>query len=111
MVPSDCYHTSTHRDTLNLEDIIISIIINLFGIVYFRNKLRYVVIGWDFSLFNLQPIVPMPNNYVFEIFRHISLISSLCTHTYVLGQYDKLISIVEANGLISIGSLNMMKVL
>ena len=67
MVPSDCYHTSTHcthRDTLNVQDIIILIIINLFGIVYFCNKLRNVVIGWDFSLLNLQPIVSVQNNYV-----------------------------------------------
>ena len=95
--------------TLNLLDIIILIIINFFGIVYFCNKLRNVVIGWDFSLLNLQSIVPVQNNYVFEIFRHISLISSLCTYTYVLGQYEEFVSIVAANGLISIGPLNKMK--
>ena len=56
-------------------------------------------------LLNLQPIVPVHNNFVFEIFRHISLISSLCTHTYVLGQYEKLVSTVAANRLISIWPL------
>ena len=60
---------------------------------------------------NLQPMVLVHNNFVFEIVRHISLVSSLCTHTYLLGQYDKLESIVAANGLIAIGPLTMMKVL
>ena len=63
-------------------------------------------------LLNLQAIVPLQTNFVFEIFRHISLISSRCTHTYEFGQYEKLVSIVAANGLISIGRLiNIMKVI
>ena len=46
------------------RDIIILIIINLFGIVYFCNKLRNVFIDWDISLLNLQLIAPVQNNYV-----------------------------------------------
>ena len=38
-------------------------------------------------------------------------ISSLCTHTYEFGQYEKLVSIVAANGLISFGCLNIIKVI